>query len=289
MFFFLPTGHDQDVYSWPWRTFVIIAICAGVLWWQRQAEPRAEWALRDRVHAVDRYLDANDEAAVSPEVLASLPRAVAVAYRDLAADEDYAADPELDLLVLDVGQALRRMPSRRFGYVPAEHRPVSFITSMFMHGDVSHLVGNMLILYLLGPVVECFWSGFAFLGLFLLSGIGGVVGHQLFHAGSQVPLVGASGALAGVMAAFLLGHARTRIRIRYFVFLFYFVKLDKVDIPALWLISAWALLQAWNTFDGTRDGVSYPAHVGGFVVGVGLTLLARKRHWIAQDAGHIWA
>lgn len=291
VFFFLPVGHDQDVYSWPWRTLTIMVACLGALLWSRSVEVESRREVERVVGLAFQYAEANPEAAISPAVHAVLPSPLRWWTATLVAehDEDPSVSLELELAMLDARDAWRRMPVQRFGYVPAEHRPHTLLTAMFMHGGWGHLMGNMLILYLLGMVIECFWAGWAFLALYGLCGVAGALAHHWIAPSSDTPLVGASGAIAGVMAAFVLGHARTRINLFYFVFLFFFVRFGQVRVPALWLIGGWVVVQVWNAWGNANDGVSYAAHLGGFLVGSVCTLIARRRRWIATDAGFLWA
>lgn len=117
---------------------------------------------------------------------------------------------KLDALVNEVQGALDRMPNTRFGLVPSVSSPVTFITYQFLHADFMHLLGNMWFLWIFGFALEDRWGRAMFGGMYFLAGICGGLLHVAISQGSTLPLVGASGAITGAMAAFLvvLPHAR---------------------------------------------------------------------------------
>ena len=145
--------------------------------------------------------------------------------------------------------------------------PLSLITGMFMHGGFLHLIGNMLYLWIFGNNVEDYLGHFRFLIFYLGCGLIASAAHIVFNLGSTVPMVGASGAIAGVLGAYLVLYPWARVHA--LVFIFFFV--TTIMIPAWVLLGFWFLLQAMNTLPAlggaTGGGVAYLAHVGGFVAG----------------------
>jgi membrane associated rhomboid family serine protease len=148
------------------------------------------------------------------------------------------------------------------------------ITSMFLHGSWGHVLGNMWMLWLFGDNIEDYLGHFPYLVFYLLSGIAAMLTHILFNANSQVPAIGASGAIAGVMGAYLVLYPRARV----FIFI--------IPIPAwVWLVF-WAgqqlLLGAESSLSNANraaSGVAFWAHVGGFVVGMlMIKLFPQRRH-----------
>jgi hypothetical protein len=143
-------------------------------------------------------------------------------------------------------------------------------TSLFMHGGFFHLFGNMIFLFLTGSVIECFWGRARFLSLYFVSGVVATLTFQVFHSDSYTPLVGASGAIAGLMGAFLIGHPKTKVRFGYIVWFFFIPKMGTFTVPAWGALIAWIVQQVVFAFVGLAgggDGVAYWAHVGGFAVG----------------------
>lgn len=155
---------------------------------------------------------------------------------------------------------------------------VPFFTSMFLHGGWMHLIGNMWFLWIFGDNVEDRTGGLGYLLLYLASGLAGAVAHVLFSANSALPTVGASGAISGVMGAYLITFPRARILTLVPIVFF----LTTVEIPAYLILIYWLLLQflsgaASLGADAGQGGVAWFAHVGGFAAGIPLMLLLRRR------------
>jgi len=150
-----------------------------------------------------------------------------------------------------------------------------FVTSIFLHGGFGHLIGNMLFLWIFGDNVEDRFGHLRYLAGYLLFGVAASVAHVASAPASAVPTLGASGAIAGVMGAYLLSYPRARVLVA--VPIFYF--LHMIEIPALFflpfmflkdLLSGVASLRLPQSMQG---GVAWWAHVGGFLAGLAITLL----------------
>lgn len=144
---------------------------------------------------------------------------------------------------------------------------VTILTAMFMHGGWMHIIGNMVFLWAFGPEIEDAMQPLRYLAFYLLSGVVASLVQVAAMPGSTVPNLGASGAIAGVMGAFLITYPRDQIRT--LVLLGWFTRIT--FIPALVLIGLWFLIQLFNQVGAVADvqtgGVAYMAHVGGFVFG----------------------
>lgn len=146
----------------------------------------------------------------------------------------------------------------------------TFLTSMFMHGGWMHLAGNMLFLWIFGDNLEDAFGHLPFLGFYLLCGVLASVAHVASAPDSVVPLVGASGAIAGVMGGYLLLFPKARVDI-LFIFIVYF---------RVFSVSAWIVLAVWfgiqlvngTAGDASGGGVAYWAHAGGFLAGLALSI-----------------
>ncbi len=150
--------------------------------------------------------------------------------------------------------------------------PLSLMASMFLHGGFLHLFGNMLYLWIFGNNIEDFLGSFRFILFYLLSGLGASLTHIVFHPNSQVPMIGASGAIAGILGAYLILYPRARVLT--FVFLFFFIRI--LPIPAYFILGIWFILQVLNV--GLGGGVAWFAHIGGFLIGIALIkIYTRKR------------
>jgi len=149
---------------------------------------------------------------------------------------------------------------------------ITVFTSMFMHGGWLHLGGNMLYLWIFGDNVEDRFGHAKFALFYLLCGIAATVAQVAVSAGSNVPNLGASGAIAGVLAAYLILFPRGQVKV--------LMGRGVVPVPALVVIGLWIVLQFINgvgsiTQSAETGGVAYMAHIGGFVAGLVLTFLFR--------------
>ncbi|NSW90480.1 MAG: rhomboid family intramembrane serine protease [Firmicutes bacterium] len=169
----------------------------------------------------------------------------------------------------------------KYGFVPiaflkaiAEHRLTvqdfyPFLTSMFIHGNWTHLISNMWTLWLFGDNIEDRLGHFRFILFYLLSGFFAMFSHFIFYSNSFIPAIGASGAIAGVMGAYVILFPYSRI-ITFIPVLF--VPLF-VRIPALIYLAIWFLIQLYNgavssILGGRGSGVAWWAHIGGFISGI---------------------
>jgi membrane associated rhomboid family serine protease len=145
---------------------------------------------------------------------------------------------------------------------------LTVLSAMFMHGGWMHIIGNMVFLHAFGPEVEDAMGRLRYLTFYLLSGIAATLAQILMTPSSHVPNLGASGAIAGVMGAFLITYPRDRIRVLLVIFVF----IRTTMIPASLLIGIWFVIQLFSQIGSVADvqsgGVAYAAHVGGFLFGV---------------------
>ena len=150
--------------------------------------------------------------------------------------------------------------------VMAGHHWITILTAMFMHGSWSHILGNMVFLWAFGPEIEDAMNPFRYLAFYLVGGVVAMLAQIAGSPSSTVPSLGASGAIAAVMGAFLVTYPRDQIRALLIIFVFVRVTL----IPAALLIGFWFLTQLINAGSVATvqtGGVAYLAHVGGFIFG----------------------
>ena len=147
----------------------------------------------------------------------------------------------------------------------------SLISSMFMHGSLMHILGNMLFLWIFGNNIEDHLGKIRFLLYYLLAGIAASLIHTLFHPLSLVPVIGASGAVSGVMGAYLILYPRARIR----TLVFLFIIITTVDIPASLFLIVWFMFQFF--YAGSGEGIAWLAHIGGFLAGIVLLRLLQTQ------------
>lgn len=142
--------------------------------------------------------------------------------------------------------------------------PLTLLTSMFLHGGFFHLAGNMLYLWIFGNNIEDFLGSFRFVLFYLLSGLAAGLTQVALTPNSQMPMIGASGAIAGVLGAYLLLYPGARVMT--FVFLIIYIRI--IPIPAAFVLGLWFVGQVLNI--GLGGGVAWFAHIGGFITGMAL-------------------
>lgn len=164
----------------------------------------------------------------------------------------------------------------------AGENQVALLTSIFMHGGILHLGGNMLFLYIFGDNMEEEFGHGGFVLFYLLSGLGASLAQYVAEPYSTIPMIGASGAIAGVMGGYLLMFPRARVD----VLLFFIVFIRIIPIPAWLVLGLWLGLQVFSGFgvDTSQGGVAYWAHAGGFILGVVLTVPL----WLRRGAWTYW-
>jgi membrane associated rhomboid family serine protease len=188
--------------------------------------------------------------------------------------------------------ALGVIPASLFGYgeLPPELRLVppwaTVFTSMFLHGGWLHLGGNMLYLWIFGNNVEDSMSRLRYLVFYLLCGVAAALAQSLYAPQSQVPMVGASGAIAGVLGSYLIMHPRANVRVA--IVFFVFVRI--INMPAMIVLGLWFVFQILSgaavPMSEEGGGVAFWAHVGGFVAGMALTPLFKRRGVQLLEAAH---
>jgi len=191
------------------------------------------------------------------------------------------------LIVLNVGiflievsspQATSRAIMASFGATPAvlaRHLPqagqvppeFTLVSYMFLHGGWEHIIGNMIYLWVFGDDIEDALGPLRFLAFYLLTGIAAAVVFILVDTNSTTPLIGASGAVSGILAAYLLLRPCAKVSV--------FVLRAVVRVRAYWVIGGWVLLQLYQIVSKASDGVAYTAHGGGLIAGALLFLVMR--------------
>jgi membrane associated rhomboid family serine protease len=166
---------------------------------------------------------------------------------------------------------------QRWSVIPADivagHQWITILTSMFMHGSWMHIIGNMVFFWAFGPEIEDAMGPFRYLAFYLLSGIVASLAQIVVVSSSTIPNLGASGAIAGVMGAFMITYPHDEIRTLLLIGWF----VDVTVLPAAILIGLWFLIQLFSGIGSIANvhsgGVAYMAHVGGFIFGAATSRL----------------
>ena len=176
------------------------------------------------------------------------------------------------------GLACATDPGRQLSHV---------LTHIFLHGSWMHLLGNMWFLWLFGNNVEDSMGRLRFIGFYLLCGLAAAAAQIITSPGSAIPMVGASGAISGVMGGYLLLYPT--VRVYTLVVLGFFI--TSMALPAWVMLGYWFLIQfvsGWVSFGGEGGGVAFWAHVGGFVAGVVLVKLFARSDYVVEHKAHHW-
>lgn len=284
-----PIGHESNtVRRLPWITFIIIAICLIVHIFvslsMKNVEKRLESAA---VEFVEYFLshpylefDPDLKDMIFGELYNEQFDAILETYRmqyppptfTFERDEE---QEKLNELAQRFKAALKDVPYRKYGFIPARKTITGLFTYMFIHGGWLHLLGNLFFLYLTGPFIEDVWGRPLYAVFYVTVGVVSALMFAVHYPKLAGPLIGASGAIAGVMGAFLIRYWNTRIEFFYLFFLF--VR-GTFKAPAWLMLPLWAVLELFNArmvdsiSPETGGGVAHWAHVWGFVIGAGIAL-----------------
>jgi membrane associated rhomboid family serine protease len=170
----------------------------------------------------------------------------------------------------------------RYAFIPAHPTAISYLTHMFLHGGWMHIIFNMWFLWLAGIILEDTWGRVLYPIFYLVAGVAACLFHAWIHSGSMAPMMGASGAVAGLMGAFLARYPNTKIEMAFVFFLR--MKAYHFKAPAYALLPLWALTEVfYGTLFGTSSGVAHWSHVGGFAFGA-IAALGLSKSGIEQKA-----
>ncbi len=288
----IPIGHEHSTQKrrLPWVTFGIMILCLAAFFltkddssFERKLEEKfrsvAEYYIKHHYLTLDLRLEGapfDNAVRGNSQTLNELADRLSFNQPDnpqLLAQQQ----AELDRRTEELFAVIDNYPIRKWGFVPAHFSLLALFTSMFMHAGWLHLLGNMLFLQMSGPFLEDVWGRPIFLAFYLLGGIFSALMFSLHYPHLDIPLVGASGAIAAVMGAFLIRYWNVRIK-----FIYWFIKVDTFAAPAWIMLPLWffielsyALIMDSVAPEG-GGGVAYWAHVWGFVFGLGAALAMRQ-------------
>lgn len=177
-----------------------------------------------------------------------------------------------------------------YGLVPDRFRPFTLLSAMFLHGGWLHIASNMMFLWAFGRSLEDSMGHGKYLLFYLACGVAAGLTQLFFNMGSRIPTVGASGAIAGVMGAYLIRFPRARIH-TLVVFIIFFTT---VEIPAMFLLLYWFVTQLFNGIGSvgyshiSEGGTAWFEHIGGFIAGMALSGILGTRQRVYRRSGVSW-
>jgi membrane associated rhomboid family serine protease len=240
---FLPIGDDRKPRSTPWITYALIAINVAVFVWislpltQQAADPSDTFTLQYlRYFARERGIP------------------VRGLLRELSA---------YDVFVFE------------HGFKPGAPRLLDLVTSLFLHAGFLHLAGNMLFLWIFGRNVEGYLGRLGYLVTYFVTGIVATLFFALFQLDSMLPLVGASGAISGILGCYFVWFPRNRVRL----LMVWFVFIDVISVPARLVLGFYLIIDNVLPFlfSGGGSGVAHGAHIGGFLAGLVVAKLLQQK------------
>ncbi|MDQ5859254.1 MAG: rhomboid family intramembrane serine protease, partial [Acidobacteriota bacterium] len=291
----IPVGQEHgEVRREPWVSYTIVAVnivVFAVLW---IASLRSDVPARFEAKAkeVTEYLGRNPYLTVPAELVPFYGRRAISLLEQRGAvtppPVEWAVrrqQQKLNAMTQELFAIARELPLLEPGFVPAHPNLFTAFTSMFVHAGLLHLLGNLLFFFATGPFLEDVFGRPLFLLLYVLSGFAALAAHSWQNPGSLAPVVGASGAVAGIMGAFLVRLRTSRIRFLCVPILFLPWIRFRFLVPAFVFLPLWFAAQFWLATSTTEPGnVALWAHVGGFAFGAAaalvLALLRIEKRWI---------
>lgn len=290
--FIIPIGHDESRPArLPLVSLAVISLCVLVHALVRgpaaRSDAESERALAEAVgfYVSHPYLKLDKEISDKvfysrkEKMLEELLPEIAPVGENARDEEAVAAEQQvLDGMVAQFRRALASSPYAQWGFVPSRITLRGLLGCMFLHAGWLHLIGNLVIFFVMAPFLEGVWGKALFLAFYLSSGISASLLYALGQPHSSDPLIGASGAIAGVMGAFLVRCWKTNIKFFYFLFL----RGGTFEAPSWLMLPLWFLGQVFNASMMARvqirggESVAYMAHVWGFLFGMLFALAMRR-------------
>ncbi len=295
----IPIGHESDkVRRLPWVSFFLMASCLVIHILISVEIGKTAAELENTAKELLNYYSQHPYLTLDPATKKLLfgekeneeVEKLLASYRrrdsrkiHLFQDEE---QQKLDQLSQKLKGVLDDVPYRKYGYIPAQKNWIGLVTYMFIHGGWLHLIGNLLLLYLTGPFIEDVWGRPIFTAFFIIAGIFSGFMFSLYNPNFAGPLIGASGAIAGLMGAFLIKFWRTKIKF----FFFFFIIHGTFKAPAFVMLPIWLALEIFsaNAIDSVNPeggGVAHWAHIWGFLLGV-VVAAGMKRFKIEEKYVH---
>jgi membrane associated rhomboid family serine protease len=295
----LPIGHeDSKVNRIPWATISIIALCILIhLVTFKKVDRAVEKANQtfqqlfvyylthpylEMDPVIGKLLTGNESKDEEGNEISEMFSQLGKAFGKTRENEpdEYVKEEEqqkLDEMVQTLKAVLDEIPYKKWGFVPTKKSFATLLSYMFVHGGWWHLFGNLLLLYVMGPVIEDAYGKIVFTAFYLFAGAVSALLYAAHYPDFSGPLIGASGAISGVMGAFLIRYWKSRIKF-LFVFYFGFVFLKRFTAPAWLILPLWLIREFLfaNALDSLKvyggGGVAHWAHVWGFVCGIGVAV-----------------
>ena len=279
----IPIGHESDkVRRLPWISFFLMASCLFIFVLTSVEISKTSEELESTAKELVNYYIQHPYLKLDPETKKLLfgekqnedvEKMLGVYRRKESRKIHLFKDEEqqkLDQMSQKLKDTINNVPYRKYGYIPAQKSFIGLVTYMFIHGGLLHLLGNLLLLYLTGPFIEDVWGRPIYAFFYIIAGIFSGFMFSLYYPNFTGPLIGASGAIAGLMGAFLIRYWKTKIK---FFYIFFLLIRGTFKAPAWLMLPIWLALEIFNvnaidSVNAEGGGVAHWAHIWGFLFGV---------------------
>ncbi len=289
----IPTGHENlEGRRWPWITIAIIALnflAFGLTHGRMEEEGQRVWQTKVRILMLEGY---HPYVEKTPEVVAMIDRFKASKPKiwemiqdphrrpeglwdlEMREYEQWQANEEMARLTEEMHQNEQDSFIEKYAFFSHKRTPISYVTAAFLHAGWLHIIFNMWFLWLAGSVLEDSWGRIVYPIFYLVAGAFAFHIQAVADPGSMAAGVGASGAVAGLMGAFLVRYFKTRIHFVLLYVLGFVPRFWKFAAPAYVMLPLWLAMQFFSVsmVDEFGDGVAYWAHIGGFLLGTVVAL-----------------
>jgi membrane associated rhomboid family serine protease len=290
----IPLNHaNMHGRRWPYVTVAIIALNTIIFLgthWTMESEARQTAEIRQHIILLaaahpDTPMSAAEQKLVDSfhnsqpklwEVLSSPNHTPLNAWDiEMRSWSDVRCEEEMTQLGEQLGQMQAGSILGRYGFNPTQRTAISYLTANFLHAGWMHLIFNMWFLWLAGAVLEDTWGRPLYSGFYLVSGVAALWGYAMVYPNGLLPVIGASGAIASLMGAFLVRFPKTKIQLGFFYWILR-PRLYRFNAPAYAVLPVWLGMQLlWGVLAGESGGVAYWAHIGGFGFGAIMALILK--------------
>jgi len=283
----IPISHENnEVKRLPWITFVIMIACLLIYISVSKTMKNISGELNTNIkiyfsyYLSHPYLEINSKIKEKLNISDSSISRFRSLYKMKAEQPDEQIQKQeqeqLDAIAEKILKTIDEIPFKKWGYTPNNGTFFTLISYMFLHGGWLHLFGNMLLLYLTGPYLEDVWGRMVYPFFYISAGVFSALMYALRFPDLNIPLVGASGAIAGLMGAFLIRFWNTRIKFFYF----FFIIAGTFKAPAWIMLPLWFGFEAFDasqlsSLNNANGGVAHHAHIWGFIFGVAVALIIK--------------
>lgn len=278
MIFLFPLSHEsQIIRRIPYVTISIISVCFFLQIYATFKIKKENELLKEAFNSLKDYYTDHSDKLTFPNIFSQFVSSEEWVKGNPSSELETKEELEFNKLILDFLIIRQNTLYYKYGYIPGRLNFAIF-TSIFFHGGWLHLIFNMWFLWLAATAIEDSWGRIPFLIFYIFSGAIASLMHNFIFSELKHPLIGASGAIAGIMGAFFIKYFRTKINMFYLYFITFYPRYGTFQTPAYIMLILWLLQQFLYAFLDTKgqQGIAFWAHIGGFLFGSSAALILKK-------------